>query len=76
MQNYTHTVPPNYAGYDCGNYSITGAHIAARSYHVSGVNVCFADGSVHFISDTISFPTWQALGTRSGGEPVDSSQFN
>src|SRR5262249_40672198 len=23
MQNYTHTVPPNYPGYDCGNASIT-----------------------------------------------------
>jgi prepilin-type processing-associated H-X9-DG protein len=75
MQNYTHTVPPNYRGYDCGDYFITAAHIAARSYHVGGVNVCFTDGSVHFISDTINFATWQALGTRSGGEVVDSSQY-
>jgi prepilin-type N-terminal cleavage/methylation domain-containing protein/prepilin-type processing-associated H-X9-DG protein len=72
MQNYTHTVPPNYKGYDCGNFSITAAHIAARSFHVGGVNVCFADGSVHFISDTINFATWQALGTRAGGEPAGS----
>jgi prepilin-type N-terminal cleavage/methylation domain-containing protein/prepilin-type processing-associated H-X9-DG protein len=75
MEVYTHTVPPNYVGYDCGNYSITGAHIAARSYHTGGVNVCFADGSVHFISNTINFPTWQALGTRSGGEVLNASQF-
>jgi prepilin-type N-terminal cleavage/methylation domain-containing protein/prepilin-type processing-associated H-X9-DG protein len=75
MQSYTHTVPPNYKGYDCGNYSITAAHIAARSFHTGGVNVCFADGSVHFISDGINFVTWQALGTRSGGEVVDGSQF-
>jgi prepilin-type N-terminal cleavage/methylation domain-containing protein/prepilin-type processing-associated H-X9-DG protein len=76
MQNYTHTVTPNYKGYDCGNYSITGAHIAARSYHTGGVNVCFADGSVHFISDGITFATWQALGTRSAGDLMDSSQIN
>jgi prepilin-type N-terminal cleavage/methylation domain-containing protein/prepilin-type processing-associated H-X9-DG protein len=75
MQTYTHTVPPNYQGYDCGDYSITMAHIAARSYHSGGVNVCFADGSVHFISNNINFATWQALGTRSGGEVVDSSQY-
>jgi prepilin-type N-terminal cleavage/methylation domain-containing protein/prepilin-type processing-associated H-X9-DG protein len=75
MQIYTHTVPPNYAGYDCGNYSITAAHIAARSAHTGGVNVCFTDGSVHFISDNINFVTWQALGTRSGGETLDSSQY-
>jgi prepilin-type N-terminal cleavage/methylation domain-containing protein/prepilin-type processing-associated H-X9-DG protein len=75
MQTYTHTVPPNYAGYDCGDYSITMAHIAARSYHTGGVNVCFADGSVHFIPNGISFQTWQALGTRAGGEVFDSSQY-
>jgi prepilin-type N-terminal cleavage/methylation domain-containing protein/prepilin-type processing-associated H-X9-DG protein len=75
MGNYTHTVPPNYKGYDCGNYSITASHIAARSYHTGGVNVCFADGSVHFISNNIAFPTWQALGTRSAGDLPDSSQY-
>jgi prepilin-type N-terminal cleavage/methylation domain-containing protein/prepilin-type processing-associated H-X9-DG protein len=75
MQNYTHTVPPNYIGYDCGDYNIQAAHIAARSYHSGGVNVVFADGSVHFITDQINFVTWQALGTRSGGETVDSSQY-
>jgi prepilin-type N-terminal cleavage/methylation domain-containing protein/prepilin-type processing-associated H-X9-DG protein len=75
MQNYTHTVPPNYRGYDCGDYNISAAHIAARSYHTNGVNVCFADGSVHFISDNIAFTTWQALGTRSGHDMVDSSQY-
>jgi prepilin-type N-terminal cleavage/methylation domain-containing protein/prepilin-type processing-associated H-X9-DG protein len=75
MQTYSHTVPPNYKGYDCGDYSITMAHIAARSFHTGGVNVGFADGSVHFISDTISFATWQALGTRAGGEVLDSSQY-
>jgi prepilin-type processing-associated H-X9-DG protein len=76
MQTYTHTVPPNYQGYDCGDYSsFTMAHIAARSYHTGGVNVCFADGSVHFISNNINFATWQALGTRSGGETVDASQY-
>ena len=75
MNQYTHTVPPNYQGYDCGDYNITQAHIAARSYHTGGVNVCFADGSVHFIADQIAFPTWQALGTRAAGDMIDSSQY-
>jgi hypothetical protein len=39
------------------------------------VNVCFADGSVHFISNGISFATWQALGTRSAGEVIDATQY-
>jgi prepilin-type N-terminal cleavage/methylation domain-containing protein/prepilin-type processing-associated H-X9-DG protein len=73
---YTHTVPPNYTGWDCGNgYLYTAAHMAARSYHTGGVNCAFADGSVHFIRDSITPSVWRALGTRSGGEPLDGSQF-
>jgi prepilin-type processing-associated H-X9-DG protein len=69
LSTYTHTIPPNYNGFDCGDDSTYNtAHIAARSYHSGGVNVCFADGSVHFIRDSIDFASWQALGTRSGGE--------
>ena len=71
MMTYTHTVPPNYAGYDCGDYNLTMAHMAARSYHTGGVNMSFADGSVHFMSNSIDFPTYQALGTRAGGEVIN-----
>jgi prepilin-type processing-associated H-X9-DG protein len=69
---YTHTVPPNYMGYDCANTGITMAHIAARSYHSGGVNICLADGSVRFVSNNIDFAVWQAIGTRSGSETVGS----
>ncbi len=68
---YTHTVPPNYTGRDC--VYLLGAnqfHLAARSYHTGGVNVCLCDGSVTFIKTTISFTVWQALGTRAGGEAI------
>jgi len=43
---------------------------AARSWHTGGVNVVLCDGSVRFVSDTIAWPTWQALGTSRGGEVV------
>ncbi len=82
LSAYTHTVPPNYAAFDCGNLptsaapdAYNSAHIAARSYHSGGVNVCFADGSVHFITNTIDFTTWKALGTRNGGEVLNASQY-
>ncbi len=75
MVVYTHTVPPNYSGYDCGNYGITGAHIAARSAHPGGVNVTFCDGSVRFIRNGIALDTWKKLGTRAGGEVADDSQY-
>jgi prepilin-type processing-associated H-X9-DG protein len=39
------------------------------SFHVGGAQFCFADGSAHFIQDTITAVAFQALVTRSGGEP-------
>jgi prepilin-type processing-associated H-X9-DG protein len=77
LSNYTHTIPPNYHGYDCGDdTTFNTAHIAARSYHSGGVNVCFADGSVHFINNNIPFAIWQALGTRENSDVVDDTEFN
>jgi prepilin-type N-terminal cleavage/methylation domain-containing protein/prepilin-type processing-associated H-X9-DG protein len=67
---YTHTVPPNSKDRDCIDQLGTQFHLAARSAHPGGVNVALADGSVRFIRDTIAFGTWQALGTRAGGEVV------
>ena len=76
MSNYTHTVPPNYTGFDCGDYTnYNSAHIAARSFHDGGVSVCLADGSVHFITNNITFAVWQALGTRMANDIVDGSQI-
>jgi prepilin-type processing-associated H-X9-DG protein len=48
------------------------ALMTARSYHVSGVNLGFCDGSVRFVSDAIELGTWRALSTREGSEPLDS----
>ncbi|HZZ28875.1 MAG TPA: DUF1559 domain-containing protein [Pirellulales bacterium] len=73
---YNHVAPPNWVGYDCGNYSnifdTPGEHaiVAARSYHVGIVNVCFGDGHVTSVSENIDLNTWRALGTRNGGESV------
>ncbi|MFT5302262.1 MAG: type II secretory pathway pseudopilin PulG, partial [Mariniblastus sp.] len=39
-----------------------------RSYHPGGINVTLADGSSHFISDSISPELFQSLATKSGGE--------
>ena len=73
--NYSHTITPNYKGFDCGDFTISAAHIAARSYHPGGVNAGYADGSVHFIKDSINIATWRALGTKGGGEVISSDSY-
>jgi prepilin-type N-terminal cleavage/methylation domain-containing protein/prepilin-type processing-associated H-X9-DG protein len=75
VANYTHTLTPNSKLYDCGTFSFYNAHMAPRSYHPGGVNASFCDGSVHFIKDSVSPPTWFALGTRAGGEVISADSY-
>lgn len=42
----------------------------ARSYHTGGANVMLADGSVRFVSETVSTEVFRALGSRAEGEPL------
>jgi len=44
-------------------------------FHPGGCNVRFADGSVHFLKETISPPAWAALITRAGGEILSADQY-
>ncbi|WP_396160145.1 DUF1559 domain-containing protein [Flavobacterium sp.] len=82
---YTHTLPPNWnrrtgvtttQRYNCGTTATLAGyqyqqHMSASSYHTGGVVMGRADGSVQFQSDAVDFATWQALGSRSGGEVVN-----
>jgi len=45
-----------------------------RSRHPTGVMVSFCDGHVAFISNTVNFNTWQAVGTAEGGEAIGDIQ--
>jgi prepilin-type N-terminal cleavage/methylation domain-containing protein len=52
-----------------GNVVTSGAEThAARSRHVGGVQCTFMDGSVRFVTNSISLDVWRALGTAAGGE--------
>ncbi|MBQ1865150.1 MAG: DUF1559 domain-containing protein [Thermoguttaceae bacterium] len=53
---------------DNGGVAEDVAWVSARSRHSGGVNCVYADGSVHFISDTINVDVWRALGSTQGGE--------
>ena len=43
--------------------------------HPAGVNVTFADGSVHFIANGTDPEVWKALTTMSGGDSVNTNDF-
>ncbi len=47
----------------------------ANSYHPGGVNVGMCDGSVRYMKDSVSLPTWRALGSRNGGEVISSDSY-
>ncbi len=49
--------------------------LTAASNHPGGVNVSFGDGSVHFVKNSISLPTWWALGSINGGEVISSDSY-
>ena len=49
--------------------------LAATSNHPGGVNALFADGSVHFVKNSVSPYTWRCLGTIAGGEVISSDQY-
>jgi prepilin-type N-terminal cleavage/methylation domain-containing protein/prepilin-type processing-associated H-X9-DG protein len=44
-------------------------------YHPGGVNMLFADGSIHFLRSSIDRAVFRALGTRAGGEVVDIGEY-
>jgi len=46
----------------------TYAAVTSRSHHTGGVNAAFMDASVRTIRSEIDPTTWQALGSRAGGE--------
>lgn len=42
--------------------------VSARSYHPGGVNMGMADGSVHFVRDSVDAAAYKAAGSRDGNE--------
>jgi len=82
--SYNHYYTPNSPTYDCFSYIPTGppeqlytalGWRAARSRHNGGVNLALTDGSVRFVSDTVSRDAWRAISTRSGGETIADPSF-
>jgi len=79
--SYNHFMPPNSTGChsttdgNTGGYGAYPDAMPPSSNHSGGVNVTMADGSVRFIKDTVSIPSWWALGSRNGGEVISSDSY-
>jgi len=77
---YQHLLTPNKRNCrfgDTADYSMSGSNIAitAGSNHPGGVNVMMGDGSVTFISDTISETVWWALGSRAENDNTGGATY-
>jgi prepilin-type N-terminal cleavage/methylation domain-containing protein/prepilin-type processing-associated H-X9-DG protein len=55
------------AGMGCIQSATLMTSAMARSRHTAGVNACFCDGSVHFISNGVSEYTWGLLNSKNDG---------
>jgi prepilin-type processing-associated H-X9-DG protein len=49
--------------------------VNASSNHPGGVNVLLADGSVHFVKNSVNYLSWYALATPNRGEVLSSDSY-
>jgi prepilin-type processing-associated H-X9-DG protein len=68
---------PTIVGNDRSGYNVTGRDWTSgfRSRHTNGCNFLFADGSVHFIGQSIDADTYRALSSYSGAEVILQSGY-
>jgi prepilin-type N-terminal cleavage/methylation domain-containing protein/prepilin-type processing-associated H-X9-DG protein len=76
---YSHIMTPNlkaciFSG-QTQPLQYTAMCVGASSFHPGGVNLCFLDGSVRFMKDSINQQTWWGIATRAGGEVIDASSL-
>ncbi len=74
--SFNTVAPPNWThvtccagtgfGYACDRDGV----VPPRSFHPGGVNIAMGDASVRFVTETVDLTTWQLMGAREDGTPV------
>lgn len=78
---YNHFMPPNTQSCAANNNFYTTPYgefmdaLPPSCNHPGGINIGFADGSVRFVKNNVSYQVWWALGTRNGGESISSDSY-
>jgi prepilin-type N-terminal cleavage/methylation domain-containing protein/prepilin-type processing-associated H-X9-DG protein len=73
---YYHVMPPDQpACAASAGFGNVDSFIGPSSFHPGGANVLLMDGSVRFVKATLALATWNALGTRSGGEVTSADAY-
>ena len=60
-----------YPPYSLGGIALDQDHAHPASYHPNGFNLCFADGSVRFVADTMDYTVYARLMTSNGRRTQD-----
>ena len=62
--------------FDVNNSVVPSAYVGGfGSWHPSGANFLFCDGSLHFLKQTIDAEVFRRLGHRADGELIDGEQY-
>jgi len=73
---YNHLLTPNSRIPDCAvDLSANTGAFSARSYHVGGVHVLFADGRVGFVRDSVFEPVWHSIASSTSGDNEGTASF-
>ena len=79
--SYNHFMPPNTQSCAASNNFYTTSYgefmdaLPPSCNHPGGINIGFADGSVRYVKNNVSYQVWWALGTRNGGESISSDAY-
>lgn len=63
---------PGYQAASCNAWDNWQTSMGFKSQHEGGAHMLMCDGSVHFVSENVDYMTYQRLGDRRDGQPINN----